>query len=370
MEKDEKGRAFEIVPGDIPNRGILFVDHEKNGRSGHGGNCIAECKNGDIVSFYSNVSGEDFNGHGVGGWSEYRRSEDGGATWSRPYVLEYSKKTWEGSDIYSALVFSAVAAPDGTLIAAVSRFENEKWVKKLPPVYLLSRDNGMTWRGPFDFDSEATVEDISLTFNASFTHGGTVYMVFMGGSANMCPGPYSIYASDDNGKTFKKRSLLPFDRLNYYSTAAVLDGGAFIVYSYPNRGASTDEKNMHYVISQDKGFTWSAVKTAYFARKMRNPQISEKIGGYYFMHGRSGSYGEGKGNFVIYSSMDAICWDEGRILCESIAKGGDCYSANEVIGKYGHSAKKRLLIQTSLGYDTASNRVNEHHWWIENIAGA
>ena len=60
-------KGFRVVPADVPNKGILFVDHEKYGRSGHGGNCLTECRNGDIVAFYSNVSGEIEKGHGVAG---------------------------------------------------------------------------------------------------------------------------------------------------------------------------------------------------------------------------------------------------------------------------------------------------------------
>ena len=39
-----------LVPG-IPNTGILFVDQQKDNRSGHGGITLAECKNGDILVF-------------------------------------------------------------------------------------------------------------------------------------------------------------------------------------------------------------------------------------------------------------------------------------------------------------------------------
>jgi len=360
-----------IVPGGIPNDGILYVDHQKNGRSGHGGNTLTECTNGDIISFYSNVSGGEDNikGHGVAGWSEYRRSTDAGKTWSDPVVLDYSKAVWEGDEVFSALVFASTAAPDGTLIAFVVRFANERWGKQLPPAVLLSHDHGQTWSDPRDLDPSTDVEAVSLTFDACFVHNGEVFVVFMGGARDYCPGPYTLYVSEDNGATFTKRSTLPFENANYYVTAGVLPDGNLIVYSYPYRGAESDENNMHYVISEDEGETWSEVKTTYFAKRIRNPQLSAKIGDYYFIHGRSGSFGEAPGNFVLYSSRDAVHWDEGVLLHKKIYPGGDKYSGNEVIGKYDPSTPNRLLIQSSIVYDAETSRVNERHWWVVDIAG-
>ena len=53
----------------------------------------------------------------------------------------------------------------------------------------------------------------------------------MGGSDNLCYGPYSLHVSADNGESFERRSILPFDYENYYVTAGVLDSGDIIVYS-------------------------------------------------------------------------------------------------------------------------------------------
>jgi hypothetical protein len=97
--------------------------------------------------------------------------------------------------------------------------------------------------------------------------------------------------------------------------------------------------------------------------------MSDKIADYYFMHGRSGSHGDAPGNLVLYSSKDGIHWDEGVLLHKKIYPGGDKYSANEVIGKYDPSRPNRLLIQSSIVYDAHTSRVNEHHWWIEDISG-
>ena len=362
---------FRVVPEDIPNRGIRFVDHEKSGRSGHGGNCIVECANGDIVAFYSNVSGELAKGHGTFGWSEYRRSTDGGRTWGEPAALDYSRRMYEGNEVGSALVFAATTAPDGTLVAFVSHFAEEGlWVKAAAPVVLLSHDHGHTWSEPRPLDPQATVEEVSLTFDAVFVHDGKIYVVYMGGSANYCPGPYSLYVSADNGASFERRSEPPFDAENYYVTAGVLEGGEIIVYSYPYRpDGDINEHDIPYVTSADDGHTWSAVNTTRFAKRIRNMQMSEKIGDLYFLQGRAGSLGAPgeKGHLVLYTSRDGIHWDDGVILYRKEKPGGDCYSANAVIGRHDPTAPKSLLIQSSIAYERS--QVNECHWWIEDIPG-
>ena len=360
--------GFRVSPADIPNKGIRFVNHEKCGRSGHGGNCLTECHNGDIVSFYSNVSGEIEKGHGVAGWSEYRRSEDGGRTWGKPVVLEYSKCAWEGTEMYAAIVFALTTAPNGALVAFVCRFEQDLWIKKLPPLCLLSHDEGRTWSEPYPLDPAASVAEVALTFDAVFTHNDQIFAVFMGGSAAYCIGPYSLYVSADNGASFARRSILPFDHENYYVTAGVLDTGEIIVYSYPYRAkAAIDEYNIPYVTSADEGRTWSKVKTAHFPRAIRNPQLARKIGNFYFLHGRSGSQSRDPSNLVLYASRDGIHWDDAAILHRKESGGGDAYSANEVIGKYDPRVPNRLLIQSSIAYEDGSSKVNAHHWWVEQI---
>ncbi|MFW6336109.1 MAG: sialidase family protein [Phycisphaeraceae bacterium] len=364
-------QGFRIRPGHPPNEGIVFVNHQAHQRSGHGGNCLTECHNGDILAFYSNVSGDLHKGHGIDGWSEYRRSSDGGETWGEPMVLPYSKQAWEGDDVYAALVFGVTTADNGDVIAFACQFAEGLWVKAGPPVVLVSHDQGQTWDPPRPLTPDATVDDASLTFDATLVHEGVVYVVFMSGAANYCPGPYAMYASTDHGRTFELRSRLPFHQQNYYVTAGVLDDGSIIVYSYPYRTQEPiNEHDIDYVISSDGGRTWSDVSTTHFAKKIRNPQMSAKIGDYYFLHGRSGSLGEEKGHLVLYASRDGIHWNKGLILRKKTFGGGDAYSANEVVSKYDPSVPKRLLIQSSIAYEDGNSRVNEHHWWVEDIAGA
>lgn len=365
MTNNEKKCNYDVIPEGVPNDGILFVNHEKNGRSGHGGNTLTECKNGDIISFYSNVSGEIFDGHGVAGWSEYKISKDGGKTWSEPIIFDYSKKVWEDDEFYSAIVVSIISAPKGPLVAVVARFEDEKWVKQATPVYLLSYDYGVTWTRPKEIDKSATVHELSKTYNASFVHEDTIFVVFIGGASDMCAGPHSLYVSTDNGETFNKRSNLPFPKSYMYGAANVIDNGNIIVYAYPwDRTRNTDEFNLPYVISEDGGYTWSEIKKSHFDKRLRNPQLSEKIGGCYFMHGRSGSLGEGNGRLVLYTSRDAVNWESGVFFKRDI-DGVDSYSANTVVGKYNQEKSKKLLIQSSIAYD--KRKVNIRHWWLENI---
>src|SRR6187402_2371522 len=73
---------LSVQPPAPPNRGVLFVDHQSRGLSGHGNHALTECRNGDIVSFYSNTDPNVMDGHSNSGWAEYRISSDGGKTWS------------------------------------------------------------------------------------------------------------------------------------------------------------------------------------------------------------------------------------------------------------------------------------------------
>ncbi len=348
---------YHIAPPDLPNDGERFVDHDLRGRSGHGGQCLVQCSNGDLLAFYSNTAADVWDGHSAAGWTEYRRSTDGGTTWGDPQVLEYSRAAWEREELCSALVFGVTAAPDGTLIAIVCRFATPEWIKADTPVYLTSADHGETWSAPRPLDPTADLTTAALTFDATFVHGREVFVVVFGDTGNMAEGTYNLYVSDDNGDTFRHRSTLPFDPRNYYVTGGVLDDSDLIVYSYPFRGAdTTDERAIEYVRSADGGRSWSSVDATHVAKKLRNPQLSAKLGDRYFMHGRSGSYGTGSGRLVLYTSVDGIAWDEGTILYED--GQSDCYSANVVVGG------DRLLIQSSINYDPDTKCVNERHWWV------
>ncbi len=370
--------GFKILPENVPNEGIMFIDHESTNRSGHYGSALTTCKNGDVIAFYTNVSGKILEGHGIAGWSEYKRSSDGGKTWGKPVVLEYSKKTWDLNNVngdklgkdqlyVASFVRSVITAPNGTLVAFLSRqmaSATDNYDGFNTPVYILSYDNGHTWTEPREVDPIASARQLSLTNDdgASFVHDGVIYTVFIGGFGT---GEYSFYASKDNGETFSKVSEGLFKNRKYkrsffYMTAKALDDGRFIVYSYD----FDDEHNFPYVISNDKGKTWSEIKTTYMAKRIRDAQMSEKVGSYYFMVGRSGSFGNDPMNMVLYASENGIDWDAGRYL-KKIQKTQDSYSAIEVVRGINNTPPK-VLIQGTVGYGVGAS-VNIKHWWIEDI---
>ena len=53
--------------------------------------------------------------------------------------------------------------------------------------------------------------------------------------------------------------------------------------------------------------------TSTVSRKIRNPQFTA-FDGKYYLHGRSGAYGEGSGHMILYMSEDGVTWDDGVYL--------------------------------------------------------
>ena len=111
MNKPRKSfqMPYQIIPENIPNEGILFVDHEKNSRS-HGGHAVTECLNGDIIAFYMNT------------WAEHEWQAVGlvlinvqltEENMSEPVDFKYSLDVWNKYDsIFSDGVW-VITAPDG-----------------------------------------------------------------------------------------------------------------------------------------------------------------------------------------------------------------------------------------------------------------
>ena len=354
---------FVIEPANPPNQGIPFVNHAQAGRSGHLGHALVEYAPGKILAFYPNCSAAN-DGHNGDGWMEYKRSEDGGTIWSEPFVLDYSKRTYESGAGRSVMCEKAAQTGDGTLVLFNLECGNvaEKnwgWAPLGVPTVLRSADGGHTW-GPAApmGDEPGRIWDVLY-------HEGCLFVLELCNDSeivwhgNLAEHHYALYVSTDQGRTFSRRSILPFDSQGRgYGAMAILHDGSLIAYVYN----LADEKHLDYAISGDGGRTWSGVQTAFLAKQIRNPQIAAFKGGF-VLHGRSGNKGEETaiGHFVLYTSRDGIHWDAGRYLSRRNA-GWDAYSNNLLVHSPDAGVSARLLIQASRAYEL--DKTNICHWWL------
>jgi uncharacterized protein (TIGR02145 family) len=370
---------FDIAPSGVPNPGILLFDHESRGRSGHMPTAtLTECANGDIIAFSVNSSSQIRGGHLYYGWSEYKRSTDGGETWGERQVFKYSRKAWdkndelglEGRDRFGVVVTGVVTAPDGTIVAFLSPIGQnaaQAGYANWSTLVSLSHDHGHTWEAPRLLGDAAPDERSGVTYNAAWVHDGTIYLLVIEGTGG--DGPISLYTSRDNGRRFEhiSRGLFPGETLYYYKTGRVLEDGRIVVYTYKNNPS----EDILRVFSDDGGKTWTEPEKVSFAKRIRNQQMSDRVGGLYFMHGRSGSRGPDPRKLVLYSSPDGIHWDDGVFLNrgEGVENpGSDSYTGNTVVGVYDASLPERLLVQSSIAYQ--GQRTNQKYWWIMPLGKA
>lgn len=351
--------AARILPSNPPNKGLLFVDHSQADRSGHLGHALVEYADDKLLAFFPNCS-DDHGGHSAVGWMEFKRSEDGGKTWSRRLPLPFSKELFKKGEGRTAMAEKAIVTDNGEivlfyLISDIS--ENALWEPYWVPLVSRSPDGGESWSNPQPFcDTRGRVYDV-------FYKDGKIYALFFAidsktGWETTPEHEYRLYISNDGGKNFALRSVLPFDAINRcYGSLDLLADGRVIAYVY-NR---TDEYNLDYLTSIDNGETWSEIGTAHFSRKIRNPQFVA-FDGRYYMHGRSGAYGVGKGNMILYMSHDGITWDDGVFL-RMRDHGTGAYSNSIVVGAKNDNTENRLLIQASHAYK--GNLTNILHWWVK-----
>ena len=353
--------TFCITPSGIPNDGITFVDHRAEHRSGHMGHALVEYARDSLLAFYPNTTGYLNYGHTGFGWMEYRRSMDGGKTWGKPAVLDYSYRSFIDGK-FTICCEKAVATDKGTIVVFCCRNSNMKgWEPYLEPTALRSTDGGRTWSAPIPVSKEK-----GRIYAAQYRDGVIYVLEFCNGTGRWCGNKpehlYRLYVSEDDGLTFKERSVVSFaETLNRaYGALEWLPDGRLAAYCYNVK----DEYNMDVCTSSDDGRTWGETFKSHCARRIRNPQIC-RFGGTYFLHGRSGNNEHDKGpcNFILYTSADGIHWDDGRFL--HVPAAGcwgthSFYSNNCVLGRFG--GERRVLIQASVPYFEACENVA--HWWI------
>ena len=353
--------GFEIIPPNPPNDGILFVDHSLANRSGHLGHALVEYEPGRILAFYANCSDAN-KGHCADGWMEFRRSLDAGATWSEPIEFEHAKRVYDDGQRRSAFAEKAVVAPDGAIVVTTLECDlqtNPGWHPHYAPLSLRSTDGGETWEEPVPVSDEP-----GRVYDMLRIGDEILALEFCNDTSENFVGTrpehvYTLYVSGDSGRSFSPRSTLPYDTEGRgYGTMSVLPDGGLIAYVYN----IADEQNLDYVVSHDGGRTWTDPRTSFFARQIRNPQMTAFRGGY-TLHGRSGSRGDQdlRGHFILYTSPDGINWDEGRYLRMREA-GAGAYSNAIVVGALEPGTPDRLLIQTSHAYE--DSKTNILHWWL------
>ncbi len=360
---DNSAKFFEVCPPQPPNNGIPFVDHAAAGRSGHLGHALVEYAPGKILAFYPNCSAQS-KGHNGDGWMEYKRSEDGGRTWSDAVPLEYSKRMHASGRGRSVMCEKAVCTNSGDILLFNLECANipEKkfmWQPLAVPTFLRSSDGGMTWS-----DAQPMGNEPGRIWDVLYDAGVIYVLEFHNDSSiawygNLPEHHYSLWVSEDDGRSFVRRSVLPFEFLQRgYGTLAFLPGDRLIAYVYNQM----DERHLDYVLSQDLGRSWEKPRTAFFAKQIRNPQMASFNGGF-VMHGRSGNKGEEKirGHLVIYASRDGIHWDEGQYLQMRTA-GAGAYSNNLPVHDPDKRGSVRLLIQASHAYE--DSKTNIFHWWL------
>jgi len=362
MAADSVGMTdFEVVPPNPPNEGIMFVDHSREDRSGHLGHALVEYEPGKILAFYANCSDAN-KGHAAEGWTEYKRSVDGGETWGDPIEFEHAKRIFDDGQRRSAFAEKAVVAPDGAIVVVTLECDlqtNPGWHPHYEPLCVRSVDGGETWEDPVPVSDEP-----GRVYDMMRLGDEIIALEFCNDTSDTFVGTlpehvYNLYVSDDSAKSFSLRSTLPFDTEGRgYGTMAVLPDGGLIAYVYN----INDEQNLDYVISHDAGRTWTEPETALFERQIRNPQMTAFRDGY-VLHGRSGSKGEEelRGHFILYTSRDGVTWDAGRYLRMQEA-GAGAYSNAIVVGALDADSSARLLIQSSHAYEQA--KTNILHWWL------
>jgi hypothetical protein len=356
--------ALKLTPPNPPNKGILFINHSDSGRSGHLGHALVEYEHNKILAFYPNCS-SDNGGHSAVGWMEYKRSEDGGKTWGKRQELPFSKALFNKKEGRTAMAEKAVVTDKGEivlfyLICDVS--ENPLWQPYWIPLFSKSTDGGQSWSEP-----KAVCETRGRVYDAKYHNGEIIALHFANDATADWRGRtdehvYELHVSTDGGDTFAKRSALPFNtRGRGYGTLGYLKNGDLIAFIYNTK----DEQTLDYVISSDGGKTWLKSGTSRLSRKIRNPQFNA-FDGRFFMHGRSGAYGDDSGHMILYTSADGLTWDDGVYL-RMKEHGNGAYSNSIVVGTKQPGGPQRLLIQASHAYKNA--QTNVLHWWVEPSDG-
>ena len=337
--------------------GTLISDLENDapGRNSHGGPVCLEYPDGRIVAFNTNTSD-----HNLDGWSEYAVSRNGGKTWDMYNRLPYSFEAYLRDISRPAWVEQGLVTEEGTVVLFITHF----WTGEGPSPrsmsgFLRSFDYGATWTNYESVDGSFVLYPVQTAVD-----GNINYVVFDAIDKGAAPaasagraGPHILYVSTDDGRSWKKRSTLSLENDKWYGALTLMEGGGLLAGAYD----SEDEYHFYYCISRDQGRTWTEQRKAHVDKKVRDPELAY-VGGRYYLHGRSGSHGEGDDRFVLYQSTDGENWGSG-IIVSSDEEGPDGYSANCKINTYDDDVPEELMVLYSIIYK--GRDTNEYVFFIK-----
>ncbi len=324
--------------------GTIICDFENDepGRCSHGGPVCMEYSNGDLAAFHTNTSG-----HNIDGWSEYAVSKDGGRTWDKYNKFKYSYDAYQKNPKEPAWVYEGLVTEKGAVVLFVTHFVEDDSIRKTG--FMRSDDNGATWTD-YEFLAFGSPRAVAVEGDTNYLLSGSDNFV---SSANR-----DLYVSTDDGRTWHKRSTFSLDDSKGigYGALCIMEDGRLLAGVYDKK----DENHFYYYISEDKGHTWSEQKRAYLDKKIRDPELAYLAGSYY-LHGRSGHYGEGSNRFVLYQSEDGENWKSGVIISGD-TQGPDGYGHNCIINKYNDDVPNELMVEYSIRY--AERNTNEYVFFI------
>ena len=318
---------------------VSDLEHDSPGRNSHGGPVCMEYPNGQIVAFNTNTSD-----HNLDGWSEYAVSRDGGKSWKMYNRFPYSFEAYQRDPSRPAWVEAGLVTQKGTVVVFITHFGDGT---RTMSGFMRSFDHGVSWT-PYE-----SVDGTHLGYPvAAAVDGSTNYVVYdsVGG------GPHVLYVSTDNGRSWRKRSSLSLHENTWYGALTLMKDDGLLAGAYH----SDDEYHFYYCISTDQGHSWSKQRKARVDQKIRDPELAY-LRGRYYLHGRSGSYGEGAERFVLYESSDGENWGSG-IIVSSDTGNGDGYSTNCRIYTYDEDVPDELMVQYSINYKGVDS--NEYVFFI------
>ncbi len=323
---------------------VSNLERDFPGRNSHGGPVCMQYPDGRIVTFNTNTSD-----HNLDGWSEHAESRDWGKSWKMYNRFPYSFEAYSRDAKRPAWIEAGLVTSKGTVVVFVTHFLLGG--TRTMSGFMRSYDQGATWT------AYESVDGVHIGYPVgTAVDGDTNYVIYDSDGGSDGRRPHVLYVSTDDGRSWQKRSTLPLQDDVWYGAITLMPDGGLLAGAYHSK----DEYHFYYCISKDQGRTWTEERKAKVDQKVRDPELGQ-IGGRYYLHGRSGSYGEGSDRFVLYESSDGENWGSAIVVSKQTGRG-DGYSANCLLDTDDDGAPDELMVVFSIQYKGVDT--NEHVFFI------